>query len=213
MAAPGPISLRKFNAAGEPAGQAEAPAAFSGKVNQHVLYLAVIRQLANRRAGTHSTLTKGEVRGGGKKPWKQKHTGRARQGSTRNPHWPGGGVSFGPKPRKYVTSMNDGTRRVALRSALAGKAKQGMVSVLEALSLPRGKTSEVAALLAKVAPAGSVLMITAAPDAKVRRAFRNIPVARVEAAASVSTYDVLKARNIVVLQDALASLAARCGEN
>ena len=206
-----PLTLLKFSAAGEPAGQAPVPAAFTERIRHHVVYLAVVRQLANARVGTQSTLTKGEVRGGGKKPWKQKHTGRARQGSTRNPHWPGGGVSFGPKPRKYTSDMPVAVRRLALKSALAGKTRQGAVSVLEALNLPAGKTAEVAAPIGKVAPTGLVLMITASPDPRARRAFRNIGRAWLESAASVSTYDVMKARHVVVVQDALAALVARCG--
>ena len=207
-----PLILPQFNAAGERAGEMPAPAAFSGRPSDHTVYLAVTAQRGNARTGTQSTLTKGEVRGGGKKPYKQKHTGRARQGSIRNPHYPGGGIAFGPKPRKYTRELPQGMRRLALRSVLSGKARQGTLSVLESLSLPGHKTREAVALLRKLGLAGPVLVVTAVPDAAARRAFRNLPDARLEPASAVSVYDLLAAKSVVLLRDAVAPLELRCGK-
>src|SRR5688572_29732230 len=206
--------VKLYNAEGKQVGEKDLkPEVFGVPVNENLVHEVMVSLMGNARQPLAHTKTKGEVRGGGKKPWKQKHTGRARQGSTRNPHWPGGGVSFGPKPRKYTRDLNRGMRTIALSSALAGKARQGAVAVLAQLNLPGAKTSEAAALLKKVSPAGSVLMITAAADGAARRAFRNLERARIEPAASVSTYDILKAGRVVVVADALPALAARCGGN
>ncbi len=204
------IPLPVFNQSGDPAGSIDAPGAFLVRPNAHILYLAVVKQLANARVGSASTKTKGEVRGGGKKPWKQKHTGRARQGSIRNPHWSGGGVAFGPRPRKYTKEMPTRVRRIALQSALAGKARAGQVAVLETLSLDPPKTKVAAALLKKMSVSGRTLVVLMSRDNPSARAFRNIPDTRVESAATVSVYDLVSARHILVLQDALDVLVKRC---
>jgi len=206
------LSLPQFSAAGDPSGSMPAPAVLSGHPNEHAIYLAVIAQLSNARAGTASTKTKGEVSGGGKKPYKQKHTGRARQGSTRNPQWSGGGVSFGPRPRKYHREVPAATRRLALRSVLAGKIREGRVVLLDALALEANKTRHVAALLKKLKFEGNVLVVLHVADAGVKRAFRNMPAARVDAAWAVSAYDLLKARHVVIVKDALEALVKRCGD-
>ncbi len=200
-----------FSAAGDVAGDVEAPAVFAAPPNSRVLHQAMVTQRSNARAGTSSTKTKGEVRGGGKKPYKQKHTGRARQGSTRNPHFAGGGVAFGPKPRKYFLELPDRVRRSAMRSAVSDKARSGLFRVIEAVTIEASKTRHAASLLKKLALDGSVLIVLPGSDESVRRAFRNLPDARVETADSVSAYDVLKFRHLVVARQALEALAARCG--
>ena len=205
-------TLPAFSAAGEPAGTEPMPAVLAGHPNEHAVYLAVVSQLANARQGTASTKTKGEVSGGGKKPYKQKHTGRARQGSTRNPQWRHGGVAFGPRPRKYGHEVPAATRRLAFRSVLAGKSREGRLVVLAGLVLPGAKTREAAGLLKKLNLQGRVLLVVPAHDTGVRRAFRNMPAARVDTAAAVSVYDLLNAHHIVVVRDALAALLARCGQ-
>jgi len=203
-----------FSAAGDAAGDVAIPAAFAGRTNGPLLHQAVMTQRSNARAGTSSTKTKGEVRGGGKKPYKQKHTGRARQGSTRNPHWPGGGIAFGPKPRKHKLDLPGRMRKNAMRSAMGDKMRAGLVTVIEGLALEGPKTRHAAALLRKLALDGSVLLVlpAASADAGVRRAFRNLPSVRLETAESLSPYDVLKFRSLLVARPALESLAARCAD-
>ena len=204
-------TLPRFNSAGEPAGTVPVPAAFAGRPHQHAIWLAVTAQMANRRTGTHSTLTKGEVSGGGKKPWKQKHTGRARQGSTRGPQWYHGGVSFGPRPHGYGKDLTAGVRRLALRSAMTAKVRDGAVSVVDAPDVAGGRTKSVAAWLAKLGVAGRSLVVLDGRDAAFNRAFRNIPRARVASAADVSVYDTMAAGRLLVTAEALAALVRRCG--
>ncbi|MEK7475532.1 MAG: 50S ribosomal protein L4 [Candidatus Coatesbacteria bacterium] len=204
-------SLSKFDAAGEPAGTVVAPAVFAVHPHAHAVYLAVVAQLSNARVGTASTKTKGEVSGGGRKPWRQKHTGRARQGSTRAPQWPGGGISFGPRPRKYPKDLPRGIRRLALRSVLAAKMKDGRVVVVNRPVLDPPKTKTIASLLAKLGTEGAVVFVGDGRDEGLLRACRNLPRVRVAMAADVSVYDLLNASRIMVTAEALASLAKRCG--
>jgi large subunit ribosomal protein L4 len=204
------IQIPVFSHSGDPSGTVEAPGAFTSRPNTHVVYLAVVKQLANARVGTASTKTKGEVRGGGKKPWRQKHTGRARQGSFRSPQFRHGGVVFGPRPRKYAHELPAQVRRLALRSVLAGKTKAGQVAVLESLSIDPPKTKAAAALLKKMSISGRSLIVLPAGPSAAARAFRNLADARVETANTVSVYDLLNARHVVIVREALDALAARC---
>lgn len=206
-----PIKLPLFSSSGEAAGEVDAPDSFDGVPHRHVMYLAVIKQLANKRAGNASTKTKGEVRGGGKKPWKQKHTGRARQGSIRNPHWRGGGVSFGPRPRSYEQELSVKVRRLALKSAVVEKIREGQMVVLESLDRERTKTKEGRAFLAKLPGGPRTVLVVVSREAGIDRPFRNLGNVLVGTAASVSAYDVLNARRLVVSKDALELLARRCG--
>jgi len=205
------ISLPRVDAAGEPAGSVAAPAVFAIHPHAHAIYLAVTAQRSNARVGTASTKTKGEVSGGGRKPYRQKHTGRARQGSNRAPQWPGGGIAFGPKPRKYLKGLPRGIRRLALRSVLAAKMRDGQVIVVSRPSLDPPKTKTIAALLGKLGAGGAAVFVADGRDEGLHRACRNLPYARVAAAADVSTYDLLKAARILVTAEALAALAKRCG--
>lgn len=210
LAKPLPPDVPVFNQAGEPAGNMEVPGVFNGPPHAHMVYLAVTAQRANARAGTASTKTKGEVRGGGRKPWKQKGTGRARQGSIRAPQWPGGGIVFGPRPRKYEQDLTANMRRLALRSVLAAKMQAGQVAVLEALGLEAPKTRHAAALMKKMSMSGRTLVVLPQRDEAASRAFRNLPSVRVETAGAVSVYDLLNSRHIVVVREALDALVQRC---
>ena len=165
------------NMAGQDAGQTELnDSIFAAQVNVPLMHQALIRQLANARLGTHDTKTRGEVRGGGKKPWRQKGTGRARQGSTRAPNWVGGGTVFGPTPRKYTQSLNKKMQRAALRSALTAKTAAGGLVVLDELSVAAPKTKTVTAMLAALGVANrSVLLVMADKDVNVRKSANNLP--------------------------------------
>ncbi len=206
------MMIKSFNGSLEPAGEVEVPAIFDAAGNSHVIYLAMVKERANARAGTHSTKTRGQVSGGGKKPWRQKHTGRARQGSTRAPQWRHGGISFGPKPHGYSKDMPGRVRRLALRSVISEKMRAGQVVILEQLALEQPKTKFAAALLKKVAPDSPSIIVVPAASGPVRMAFGNMPKVHIGTAGSVSVYDLLKYRNVVIVKEALGVLAKRCGE-
>jgi large subunit ribosomal protein L4 len=174
--------------------------------NTAVLHQAVVAQLANQRKGTHSTKTRGEVAGGGRKPWRQKGTGRARQGSTRAPHWRGGGIVFGPRPRSYHKDLPRKMRRLALRSALSAKVQDGELIVVEALSLPAPKTREMAATLDKLGASGSALIVLGGPDEQVKRAAANLPKVRTVAPGSTNLLDVLNHRWLLMTVDAIETI-------
>jgi large subunit ribosomal protein L4 len=182
---------------------------FGGDINVPVMHQVVTAQLAAARSGTASTKTRSEVRGGGKKPWRQKGTGRARHGSIRSPLWVGGGAVFGPKPRDYSVRVNKKMKRAALRSALADKAAAGAVFVLDGFDEPRTK---VAAAALKSAEIGGRVLIVVDPqnegDEPVDRAFRNLTQAAFALVGSLGTYDVLVADSIVFTRSALDRLTA-----
>jgi len=206
-----PLQIPLFNATGEPAGSMAAPAAFAESPNRHVIYLAVLKQLANARVGTASTKTKGEVSGGGAKPWRQKGTGRARQGSRRAPQWRHGGIVFGPRPRKYGADLPVKIRRLAMRSVISGKIASGQVKVMDALKLEKARTKEAMAILGRLHVQGRTLLVLPSVDAMVSRAFRNLPGMRISTAGEVSVYDILAFRNVIIVKEALAILAGRSG--
>jgi len=176
--------------------------------NKHVMHLAVIRQLANARVGTASTLTRSEVRGGGKKPWKQKGTGRARAGSIRSPLWKGGGVIFGPKPRDYEKDMPKKVRKLALKSALSSEVTK--VVVLGEDMVSSHKTSEFVKLLKNLdlEKVKKVLLIVGAND-KVRLSARNLPNVKVVYPQNVGVYDLVNSNHILVSESSLAVLEGR----
>jgi len=197
-------NVNVYDAAGEIVGEMTLSDAVFG-VEPHVpsMHLAVRQYLANRRLGTQSTLTRAEVRGGGKKPWRQKGSGRARQGSTRSPQWTHGGVALGPKPRKYGFSINKKVRRLALKSALSSKVRDDELKVLDALPLEEVKTKEVAKVLAAL-ETGKTLIVTPEADKTVYLSARNIKGVKVAPAGSLNTYDVLNCDTLLLLQDAAA---------
>jgi large subunit ribosomal protein L4 len=180
-----------------------ADALFAAPVNEGLVHQAVVRQMAGRRAGTADTLTRGEVQGGGRKPWRQKGTGRARQGSRRSPQWKGGGVVFGPHPRGYDQKMNAKERRAALRSVLSAKAGEDAVRVVEGFDLDEIGTRAFAERLEAWEAGGKVLVVLAARDQIVERSCRNLRAVRVILADSLNVVDLLEADTVVFTRDAL----------
>ena len=181
-------------------------ALFGVEVNQSVVHDMVKNHLANKRQGTQSALTRAEVSGGGRKPWRQKGTGRARQGSTRAPQWTHGGIVFAPKPRDYSYSLNKKTRRLALKSALSAKAAEACVVVIDSIKMAAPKTAEFAKFLSAVGAEGKALVVTAAPDANVVKSGRNIPGCEVTFANLLNVYDIVNANKLVVEKEALAKM-------
>ena len=189
---------------GAATGSLELPAGiFEGPINEPVMHQALLRQLANARQGSHDTRTRTEVRGGGRKPYKQKGTGRARQGSVRAPQFAGGGVVFGPHPRSYRQDMPRKQRRLALRSALAAKARDGELSVLEGFSLEAPRTRAVVELLTGVGAGRRVLLVLGSHNEVLERSARNLPEVQLILAANLNVRDLLTADTVLVTRDAL----------
>ena len=196
-----------YNMAGKQVGEIELPeAVFGVEPNEAAVHDAVKNHLANKRQGTQSALTRAEVSGGGRKPWRQKGTGRARQGSTRAPQWTHGGIVFAPKPRDYSYSLNKKAKRLALKSVLSAKASEQAVVVIDELKMETPKTKEFAALLKAVGCDTKTLVVTAAADANVVKSGRNIPGCEVTFANLLNTYDVLNANKLVVDKAALQKI-------
>jgi large subunit ribosomal protein L4 len=182
-----------YNIQGEQVSEAELrDDIFAVPVNQALMHQALVRQLANARLGTHKTKTRGEVRGGGRKPWRQKGTGRARQGSIRAPHWRGGGAVFGPTPRSYRQKMPRKMRRQALRSALSVKASESQVKVLDAFEMSEPRTKELLRILDGLGVGTSVLILLPQSDTVVLRSVRNLPKVRTLVAQYLNVRDLLK---------------------
>ena len=199
-------SLKVVDAKGKQSGTVDLKSETFGEVNASVLHQAVVRELADRRAGTHDTKGRSEVSGGGKKPWKQKGTGRARQGSIRATQWKGGGKPFGPTPRSYDKDMPREMRREALRSAVAARAADGGAMVVEALDAGDGKTKTlVEQLRALGLTAQSTLIVVAELGDLLRRAARNVSWLTVATPAHVSTYQIMQVRQLVFERRALAA--------
>ena len=175
---------------------------FGVSVNAAVLHAAVRAYLMNQRQGTQSTKTRTEVSGGGKKPWRQKGTGRARQGSTRSPQWTHGGVALGPKPRSYRIDLNKKTKRVALKSALSDKVAQNSMIVVDAIAAEDYKTKTMTAMLGAVGAQGKTLVILADNDEKVVKSFANIAGVKTAQATAINVYDILNADKLVVAKAA-----------
>jgi len=176
---------------------------FDGPVNSAVMHQALLRQLANARQGTHDTKNRTEVRGGGKKPWRQKGTGRARQGSIRAPHWRGGGVVFGPTPRSHRQNMPRAARRLALRSALAVKAQESQLTVLAGFELEAPRTKAVVELISRLETGKRILLVLGSHNEVFERSARNIPEIKVLLASNLSVRDLLTAETVIVTGDAL----------
>ena len=178
---------------------------FGIEANNEAMHTMVVNYLANQRQGTQSTKTRTEVRGGGRKPWRQKGTGRARQGSIRAPQWTGGGVALGPKPRSYRFSVNKKLRRLALKSALSTKVAENEIIVIDELKLDSFKTKEMAAIL-KAFEADNALVVTAGKDDNVVRSAANIPGIETSMAENLNVYDVLKYSKFIVTKDAVSKI-------
>ena len=178
---------------------------FGIDVNEHAMHLAVVQYLANQRQGTQSAKTRAEVRGGGRKPWRQKGTGRARQGSIRSPQWTGGGVVFAPKPRDYSFKLNKKFKRLALKSALTTKAAEAKIIVLDELTLTEVKTKEMAKVLANI-NADKALVVMDGSNTNVILSARNIPDVKTAAVNTINVYDILKYNTLVLTKDAVAKI-------
>lgn len=202
-------ALPRYDKTGAQAGELELPTVFAGPPHGATLHQAVLAELAAQRQGTHSTKTRGEVAGSGRKLWRQKGTGRARVGDRRPPNRVGGGTVTGPRPRRYDQRLTGRMRQEALRSAVAAKAEAGELLVLEALELSEAKTKSVQGLLDALGVSGKVLLVLPEPDPVVWRCGRNIEGLRIAAVADVSAYEVMAARQLIVVQEALSRLEAR----
>ena len=195
-----------FNMEGNEVGTMELnDAVFGVEINEHLVHLAVVRQLANKRQGTQKAKTRSEVSGGGRKPWRQKGTGHARQGSIRAPQWTGGGVVFAPVPRDYEVKMNKKERRAALKSALTSKVQENKLVVVDSLALAEAKTKEMQKVLTNL-KADKALVVTADDDQKVVLSARNIADVQTATVNTINVYDVMKHSTVVVTKDAVASI-------
>lgn len=196
-----------YNMEGEKVGEIELSEAIFGiEPNQSVLHDAIKNHLANCRQGTQSTLTRAEVSGGGKKPWRQKGTGRARTGSTRSPVWTHGGVAFAPKPRDYSYTLNKKVKKLALKSAMSSKAAEGEIIVIDDLKVEGIKTKNFKSFLDKIDVNGKALVVTLGVDEAVVKSARNIPGITTTIATILSPYEVLNNRKMIVDKAALAKI-------
>ena len=195
-----------YNIEGKEVGSIELnDAVFGVEVNEHLVHMAVVNQLANNRQGTQSAKTRSEVSGGGRKPWRQKGTGHARQGSTRAPQWTGGGVVFAPKPRDYSFKMNKKEKRIALLSALSSKVADNKIVVLDAFNLDEVKTKKFAEVMNNL-KVENALVVLEGENKNVVLSGRNIPTVKVSATNEINTYDVLKYETLVVTKAAVEKL-------
>lgn len=198
-----------FNRTNQEVGRVTLPVLFEMRVNDSLLFDQVLAQLASRRSGTASTKTRAFVRGGGKKPWKQKGTGRARAGSNRSPVWRGGAVVFGPQPRDYDYRLPRSSRRGALASALAQKARDGQLKVVDSLEIDTPRTKVAAGILESLGVAASVLIVTTEREANLELATRNLHRVLVLSVEGLNVYDILRHKNLLVTQDALTAIEER----
>ena len=195
-----------YNIEGKEVGSIELnDAVFGVEVNEHLVHMALVNQLANNRQGTQSAKTRSEVSGGGRKPWRQKGTGHARQGSTRSPQWTGGGVVFAPKPRDYSFKMNKKEKRAALCSALSSKVAESQIIVLDEFKLDEIKTKKFVEVMNNL-KASKALVVLEGENKNVVLSGRNIPTVKVTATNEINTYDVLKYETLVVTKAAVEKL-------
>ncbi len=195
-----------YNMEGKEVGQIELnDSIFGVKINEHLVHMAVVQQLANKRQGTQSTKTRSEVRGGGRKPWRQKGTGNARQGSIRSPQWKGGGVVFAPKPRDYSFKLNKKEKQVALKSALSSKVENNKLIVLDELNFDEIKTKSMLNVLNNL-KANKALIVLGEKNDNVYLSARNIPSVRTVQSNSINVYDILKYDTLVLTKDAVEKI-------
>ncbi|MGL5692512.1 MAG: 50S ribosomal protein L4 [Peptostreptococcaceae bacterium] len=196
--------LNVLNINGQNVGEIElVDSIFNVEVNEHVLYEVVKNQLANKRQGTQSAKTRAEVRGGGRKPWKQKGTGRARQGSTRAVQWVGGGVAFAPKPRNYNYTLPRKVRRLAMKSALTAKVQNNEVIVLDSFNMEAPKTKEFVQILKNVNAAKKALVVTAENNTNVIKSAANVEGVATATVNTINVYDILKYDSFIITTDAV----------
>lgn len=193
-----------FDMAGNQVAETElSDAVFGIEPNEAVMHASVVNYLANQRQGTQSTLTRTEVRGGGRKPWRQKDTGHARQGSIRAPQWVHGGIALGPKPRSYRYTLNKKVRRLAMKSALSSKVKEENIIVLDALNMDGYKTKTIVEMLKSLNVDGKALIVTAEADQKVVKSAANIPGVKTAAVNTLNVYDILNHDKFIVVKNAV----------
>ena len=201
------LKTNVYDMSGKLVGEIElSEAVFGVTPNESVVHDVVKNHLANKRQGTQSALTRAEVSGGGRKPWRQKGTGRARLGSTRAPLWTLGGIVFAPKPRSYSFGLNKKSRRLALKSVLSAKAAEANIIVIDSIKMDAPKTKEFAAFLSAVGADCKALVVTAAPDANVIKSGRNIPGCEITFANLINVYDIVNANKLVVDKAALQKI-------
>lgn len=199
-------SVSVYNMEGKETGTMELnDSIFAAPVNEHLVHMAVVLQLANKRQGTQKAKTRSEVRGGGRKPWRQKGTGHARQGSIRAPQWKGGGVVFAPVPRDYSFKMNKKEKVAALKSALSSKVSENKLIVVDGLEMDAPKTKTMKALLDSL-DMKKALVVVDAEGKNVTLSVRNIPTARGVMANSINVYDILKYDNVIMTKSAIAAI-------
>ena len=196
-----------YNMEGKEVGTIELnDAVFGVTVNEHLVHMAVVQQLANNRQGTQKAKTRSEVSGGGRKPWRQKGTGHARQGSTRSPQWTGGGVVFAPVPRDYSFKMNKKEKRAALKSALSDKVANGKLVVVDALTFDAPKTKEFAKVMTNLNVNDKALVVLNDNDANVVLSAKNIPTVKTSLTNTINVYDIVNAKTLVLTQDAVKTI-------
>ncbi len=199
--------LSVLDMAGKKAGSIELnDSIFAIEPNMSAMHLVVVGYLANQRQGTQSTKTRSEVSGGGKKPWRQKGTGRARQGSTRAPQWYHGGIALGPKPRTYGISINKKVRRLAMKSALSSKVAADEMIVLDSIKLDAIKTKAMAEMLAAIKAGKKVLVVLPENNEVIYKSMRNIEGAKVSTVNTLNVYDILNCDSLVVLKDSVTKI-------
>ena len=199
-------NVKVFNMSGSEVGSIELnDSIFAVEVNTHVMHQAVVQYLANKRQGTLSGLTRAEVRGGGRKPWRQKGTGRARQGSTRSPQWTGGGVVFAPKPRDYSIKLNKKERRLAIKSALTTKVNESKLIVLDSFELDEIKTKKFVAVMNNLKAEKALVVLNEKNDNVIKSA-NNVPTVKTALTNTINVYDILKYDTLVLTQDAVATI-------
>ncbi len=200
-------NITTYDMTGKQTGTMEvSEAVFGIEPNATVLHSMVVNYLANQRQGTQSTLTRSEVRGGGKKPWRQKGTGHARQGSTRAPQWTHGGIALGPKPRDYSYALPKKVRRLAMKSALSSKVASEDMMILDELTLEEIKTKTIATMLNALGANKKVLLVMGDKDDKVILSARNIPGVKTALVNTLNVYDILNADKFIVVKDAVAKI-------
>ena len=195
-----------YNMEGKEVGTMELnDAVFGVEINDHLVHLAVVRQLANNRQGTQKAKTRSEVSGGGRKPWRQKGTGHARQGSTRSPQWTGGGVVFAPKPRDYSIKLNKKERRLAIKSALTTKVNESKLIVLDSFELDEIKTKKFVAVMNNLKAEKALVVLNEKNDNVIKSA-NNVPTVKTALTNTINVYDILKYDTLVLTQDAVATI-------
>ena len=200
-------TVEVLNVEGERVGELELSAeVFAATVNKNLLFAVAQNQRAARRHGTASTKTRSEVRGGGRKPWRQKGTGRARHGSIRSPIWVGGGITFGPKPRSYRYRLPKKVRRAAMRAALTAKLNEGRLLVLDALNMDVPRTKEIVHMLENLKVGGTALLVTGGPDQNIYKSGRNIPGVTTAVARQINVLDLLSHETLILTKEAVARI-------